>query len=137
MTARGAAGSVEISVDAPPAVTVLADPDRLRQVIAGLVDNAIRHTPAGGRISLAARSADGWATLTVADTGPGIAAEDLPHIFERFYQADDARDRGTGTSGLGLAIVRALVDAQGGQVAAGRAPGGGASFEVRLAMPVA
>jgi two-component system sensor histidine kinase BaeS len=64
--------------------------------------------------------------VMVRDTGPGIAPDDLPHVFDRFYQADPARDRSTGSSGLGLAIVRALVEAQGGRVGAENAPGGGA-----------
>jgi signal transduction histidine kinase len=77
-------------------------------------------------------AAGGGVTIAVVDGGPGIAEADLPHVFERFYQADAARDRSTGTSGLGLAIVRALVEAHGGRVRADNEPGGGARFEVAL-----
>jgi two-component system sensor histidine kinase BaeS len=135
--ARAAAAGVAVEVpdevaDGPPR-TVQADADRLRQILAALTDNAIRHTPAGGRVRLSAISAGAARTrILVVDTGPGIDAEDLPHVFERFYQADAARDRSTGTSGLGLSIVRALVEAHGGTVSAGNEPGGGARFEVDL-----
>jgi two-component system sensor histidine kinase BaeS len=113
---------------------VVADPDRMRQIVVALVDNAIRHTPAGGQVRLEARrdAATGGALIAVVDSGPGIAEADLPHVFERFYQADTARDRSTGTSGLGLAIVRALVEAHGGRARAANEPGGGARFEVVL-----
>jgi two-component system sensor histidine kinase BaeS len=110
----------------------MADPDRVRQVVAALVDNALRHTPRGGWVRLEARAEGAWTVLAVTDSGPGVAPADLPHVFDRFYQADEARDRSTGTSGLGLAIVRALVEAQGGTVTAANEPGAGARFEVRL-----
>lgn len=131
-TGSGRAGALASPTGSPP-LTVSADPDRLRQVIAALLDNALRHTPEGGRIRLSARPAGlGRTRIEVVDSGPGIAADDLPHVFERFYQADAARDRSTGTSGLGLAIVRALVEAHGGAVRAASEPGGGARFEVEL-----
>ncbi len=131
-TGSGEAGTPVSRAGSPP-LTVSADPDRLRQVIAALLDNALRHTPQGGRIRLSAGPAGAGRTrIDVVDSGPGIAADDLPHVFERFYQADAARDRSTGTSGLGLAIVRALVEAHGGAVRAASEPGGGARFEVEL-----
>ncbi len=134
MGARAAVSGISIETRATEAGTVSADPDRLRQVIVALVDNAVRHTPAGGWIRLEARrSGAGVLTVAVTDSGPGIAPEDLPHVFERFYQADPARDRSTGSSGLGLAIVRAVVEAHGGHVRAGNEPGAGARFEVDLA----
>jgi two-component system OmpR family sensor kinase/two-component system sensor histidine kinase BaeS len=95
------------------------DPDRIGQVIHNLVSNALRYTPPGGRICLTARLASGGGVeVSVADTGAGIPAGDLPHIFDRFYRADKSRARGSGGSGLGLAIVRQLVEAHGGRVAA-------------------
>jgi two-component system sensor histidine kinase BaeS len=131
--ARATTAGVAVEVPDGPPRTVQADADRLRQILAALTDNAIRHTPAGGRVRLSATSAGAARTrISVADTGPGIDAQDLPHVFERFYQADAARDRSTGTSGLGLSIVRALVEAHGGSVSAGNEPGGGARFEVEL-----
>jgi two-component system, OmpR family, sensor histidine kinase BaeS len=113
-------------------VTVAADRDRLRQVIAALVDNALRHTPAGGTVEVGAEIAGRIVSIIVRDNGPGVPPADLPHVFERFYQADAARDRSTGGSGLGLAIVRALVEAQGGAVRAANRATGGAEFRVEL-----
>ncbi|MFH0751411.1 MAG: ATP-binding protein [Chloroflexota bacterium] len=117
----------------PTTLVVVADRDRVRQVLAALLDNALRHAPAGGRVVLAARAVAGGAVrLAVRDSGPGIAAEDLPRVFDRLFQADPARDRRTGSSGLGLAIARALVEAQGGRVGAGNAPEGGALVWMEL-----
>ena len=133
--ARAAAAAQTVRVEAPePDVAVLADRDRVLQVLAALLDNALRHVPDGGLLVLAGRpgEAHGTARLEVRDDGPGIPAEDLPHVFERLYQADPARDRRTGSSGLGLAIVRALVEAQGGRVGAGTASEGGALLWLEL-----
>jgi two-component system sensor histidine kinase BaeS len=113
-------------------LAVVADRDRVRQVLAAVLDNALRHAPPGGRVVLAGRAAGGAVRIEVRDSGPGIAVEDLPHVFDRLYQADPARDRRTGSSGLGLAIVRALVEAQGGRVGAGAAPEGGALVWLEL-----
>ena len=135
MGPRATAAAITVTTQAGGAPAVTADPDRVRQVVAALVDNALRHTPRGGWVRLDARVEGAWAVLAVTDSGPGVAKADLPHIFDRFYQADEARDRSTGTSGLGLAIVRALVEAQGGTVTAANEPGAGARLEVRL--PVA
>jgi two-component system OmpR family sensor kinase len=100
--------------------SVLADPDRVRQVLHNLLTNALRHTPDGGEIGILAEpSADDLASsvrVSVTDTGPGIPAEDLPHVFDRFWRADRSRSREHGGSGLGLAIARQLVQAQGGQI---------------------
>lgn len=96
-----------------------ADPHRLAQILGNLLDNALRHTPAGGQVTIdAATGPDRNVTLTVTDTGEGIPAEHLPHVFERFYRADSARDRDHGGSGIGLAIVKALVEAHRGQISA-------------------
>ncbi len=127
----------EISADLPP---VSVDTDRLTQVLLNLVDNAVRHTPAGGQVTVAAHPDGVMVWVTVADTGPGIAAEDLPRVFDRFYRADAARNRATGGTGLGLAIVKGIVEAHGGQVRAENNPDGGArmSFSLHLAAaPVA
>lgn len=144
--ARAAAGSIKLSVNAPKGLVVEADPDRLRQVIGALVDNALRHTPAGGsvRVSAVGSTAQGPAIagksgparavvrLAVEDTGPGIPVESLPRIFERFYQADPSRSRGTGTSGLGLSIVRALAEAHGWRIGAENCTEGGARLWLEL-----
>jgi two-component system sensor histidine kinase BaeS len=133
LQARATVAGITIEVEDGPPGIVMADPDRLRQILAALADNAIRHTPPGGRVRLLAQPAGPARTrISVIDTGSGIPAVDLPHVFERFYQADAARDRTTGTSGLGLSIVRALVEAHGGTVRAANEPGGGARFELEL-----
>jgi two-component system sensor histidine kinase BaeS len=120
------------SVD-PGSLAVRADRDRLRQVLGALGDNALRFAGDGGWLRISAAPAAGASVrISVVDSGPGIAAGDVEHIFDRFYQADPSRDRSTGTSGLGLAIVRAIVDALGGRVTAGNEPGAGARFDVEL-----
>jgi len=127
------AAGISLGAQSAERDVVSADPDRLRQVLVALVDNAIRHTPVGGWIRLEARrAAAGPVVIAVIDSGAGIAPDDLPHVFERFYQADPARDRSTGTSGLGLAIVRAVVEAHGGRVRAANEAGAGARFEIEL-----
>ena len=110
-------------------VAVFGDSVRLRQIVTNLLSNAVKFVPPGGivRISL---SGDGtWACLEVADDGPGIAPEDLPHVFERFFRGSDAR---AGGSGIGLAVVAGLVEAHGGTAAVVSGPGGGATFTIRL-----
>ncbi len=137
--ARAVGAGRSVAVEPVPAdavgvgLAVVADRDRVRQALAALLDNALRHAPPGGRVVLAGRAASGTTVrIEVRDTGPGIADEDLPRVFDRLYQADPARDRRTGSSGLGLAIVRALVEAQGGRVGAGTAPEGGALVWMEL-----
>ena len=110
-----------------------ADPQRLSQVLGNLLDNALRHTPPGGRVEVHAAVSGAEFSLSVVDTGEGIPAEHLPHVFERFYRADLARDRGYGGGGIGLAIVKALVEAHNGRVAAASdGIGKGAAFTVTL-----
>ena len=116
--ARGVSLVVEITPDLP---RVRADIDRFTQMIGNLVDNALRYTPSGGRIVLAVDwgGEPGKAhrpTVTVTDTGTGIAPGDLPHVFDRFYRGDKSRARASGGSGLGLAIVRQLAEAHRGKV---------------------
>lgn len=101
-------------------------------MLGALLDNAIRQIPPGGVVAIEARAAGRRARMSVRDSGPGIDTEDLPHLFDRFYQADPARDRSTGTSGSGLSIVRALVDAHGGTTGAENDPNGGARFWFEL-----
>jgi two-component system sensor histidine kinase BaeS len=108
------------------------DPARMRQALGNLVANAVKFTPSGGSIGVSVRRAAGWVELAVADTGPGIAAEHLPHLFSRFYRADPSRSRSTGGSGLGLAITKHLAEAHGGTVAVTSAVGAGSTFTIRL-----
>jgi signal transduction histidine kinase len=122
---------VQLSVVAGAAPPIAVDPDRLGQVIGNLVGNALRHTPDGGHIQLAAAVAGPRVVLSVTDDGPGIPTADLPHIFERFYRGDKARVD-DGASGLGLAIARSLVEAHGGQIAAENVATGGARFTIAL-----
>jgi two-component system sensor histidine kinase BaeS len=130
--ARAATEGVSLAADVEPEHKVEADEGRLRQMLAALIDNALRHTPRGGEVRLAARRTGSAIRIAVDDTGQGFAAEDLANVFDRFYQADPARDRRTGTSGLGLSIVRALAEAQGGRTGAENRPDGGASVWIEL-----
>jgi two-component system, OmpR family, sensor histidine kinase BaeS len=103
------------------------------EILAGLLSNALRHTPPGGQVTIGTASNGPGVTITVTDTGEGIAAEHLPHIFERFYRADPARDRAHGGSGIGLTIARALVTAHHGTLTAeSGGPGTGARFAITL-----
>jgi heavy metal sensor kinase len=121
-----------LHVEAAETVELLGDEGRLTQVLTNLVDNALRHTPSGGTITLRLARENGWARVAVADTGEGIPAEHLPHIFDRFYRADKARARAGGGTGLGLAIVKHLTEAHGGWVTVESAPGRGTCFTVWL-----
>ncbi|MET7729761.1 HAMP domain-containing sensor histidine kinase [Streptomyces sp. NPDC005402] len=109
-----------------------ADPVRMRQALGNLVSNALRHTPAGGTVALSARRDGDDLVLEVADTGTGIASDELPHVFDRFWRAEKSRSRRTGGSGLGLPIVRHLVAAHGGTVVAASEPGTGSVFTLRM-----
>jgi two-component system sensor histidine kinase BaeS len=117
-----------------PAINhVWADPDRLREIIDNLLDNALRHTPPGGSVTVATRAVQDQIQVTVTDTGEGIAATHLPHIFDRFYRADPARSRVTGGSGIGLTIAHALARAHGGNLrVASDGIGHGATFTLIL-----
>ena len=121
---------VTLQAGAPSEVCVRADRNRLRQVAANLLDNAIKYTPRGGQVELAARREGDQAVLVVRDTGAGIPPEDQPRIFDRLFRGDRSRsERGLG---LGLSLVRAIVQAHDGRVAVESEPGGGSTFTVRL-----
>lgn len=105
-----------------------ADFDRLEQILTNLVDNAFRHTPAGGIVALSGQLSSDAIILQISDTGQGISAEDLEHIWDRFYKADKARTRHQGGTGLGLSIVKALVEAHGGTIEAQSTVGAGTTF---------
>ncbi len=139
--AQADAAGVALTVAVPdgngsvPGLT--ADPVRLRQAIGNLVSNAVRHTPSGGRVTLRAYGTgsggvDEEVAVEVADTGSGMAPEDLPYVFDRFWRAEKSRSRRTGGSGLGLAIVRKLVEAHGGTTSVVSTVGQGSVFTLRL-----
>jgi signal transduction histidine kinase len=133
---RYAAKAVALHTEAGDTAPIWADRQRLTQVLGNLLDNALRHTPAGGHVTLTTTRRGPEVAFTVTDDGDGIPAGHLPHVFERFYRADSARDRGHGGSGIGLAIAKALTEAHGGHIsAASRGPGQGTTFTV--AVPVA
>src|SRR5919107_971773 len=120
--AQKKAVAIRIGVN-PLADQVVADPDRIEQAIENLVGNALRHTASGGTITLSATQADGMATLSVSDSGGGIAPEHLPHVFERFYKVDAARAAETAGSGLGLSITKAIIERHGGTIRVTSQPG--------------
>ncbi len=129
--ARSAAGgrvTVEYSAGAP--VEAVFDADRIRQLAAILLENAVKYTPEGGTVRVAARGEDGWYELEVSDTGVGITEEQLPLIFERFHRADPART--AGGAGLGLAIARQIAEAHGGMIEVDSRPGEGSTFTLRI-----
>lgn len=131
---RYAAAGVDLTADAQPGLPeVTVDTERMAQVLGNLLDNALRHTPPGGSVVVSATRSAHDVALSVSDSGEGIDLEHLPHVFERFYRVDEARDRDHGGSGVGLAITKALVEAHGGTVSAvSRGPGTGARFDVAL-----
>jgi two-component system, OmpR family, sensor histidine kinase BaeS len=127
-----AAHQVVLDVPAGEELRLTADPVRLRQVVRNLVVNAVQHTPADGRVVVSGRIEGDEVVLTVADTGHGIAAEDLPHVFDRFWRADRSRARVTGGRGLGLAIAKHYVIAHQGTITVASEAGEGTTFTVRL-----
>ena len=124
--------SVTLRADIGESITVTADWERLGQILRNLLTNAVTHTPEGGLVTVTSHREGRSVSIAVRDTGPGIAAEHLPRIFDRFYRADPSRARATGGSGLGLAIVKQLVEAHGGEVTAESEPGQGATFRFSL-----
>ena len=119
-------------VDAEGPVYVSGDPDRLRQVVGNLIRNAVAATRPGGSVTLTVRAEPAGGRVSVSDTGTGIAPQDLPHIFDRFWRADPARGRTCGGSGLGLAIARQLVTNHGGTITATSRPGFGTTMTITL-----
>lgn len=136
--AAEAAEGIELGIDLPDELPVRGDPGRTAQILAALLDNAVRYAPKGGRVTVAGGPLDGWGEARVTDNGPGIPADHLPRIFDRFYRADAARTRLGGGTGLGLAIARDLARAQGGELTAENAAwedatdSRGAIFRLRL-----
>jgi signal transduction histidine kinase len=123
---------IALAIEAPPDLEVRGDRARLRQALANLTDNAVKYTPSGGHVWLRARREGGRVVFECADDGPGIAPEDLPHVFDRLYRSDRSRtERGLG---LGLSLVQAIARAHGGEATVSSAPGAGASF--RLSLPI-
>lgn len=138
VTAHGAqasAAGIDLSLRGDETLELYADGVRLRQALGNLVSNAIRYTPAGGSVVLGARRSGDSAVFEVADTGTGIDAKDLPHVFDRFWRAEKSRNRVTGGSGLGLAIARGLVRAHGGGITVTSTPGVGTAFSVTVPLP--
>lgn len=126
--------NITFSLDvAPHLPTIEVDPGRMTQVLTNILDNAIRHTPEGGTILLSAHALNDQVELAIHDSGPGLKADDLQRVFERFYRADPSRQREDGGSGLGLAIAKSIVQAHGGQLSAESEPGKG--LKVRVLLP--
>ena len=127
------AKEISLSLDLPdnlPPVNI--DWQRANQVLHNILENAVAHTPKGGTITVAAGEKGKWVEVSISDTGEGIPAEDLPHIFERFYRVDKSRARATGGSGLGLTIARRLVEAHGGTITVDSKLGEGSRFSFTL-----
>jgi two-component system phosphate regulon sensor histidine kinase PhoR len=125
--------TIAIAEAFPP---VRADASALETVLGNLVENAVKYVPEEGRVEVRARETDGMARIEVADSGPGITAEHLPRIFERFYRVDPSRSREMGGTGLGLAIVKHLSQALGGQAGVESEPGRGSVFYILLPLAV-
>ena len=134
------ANGVSVAIGDEDAVSVLGDPDRLKQLLLNLADNAVRYTPPGGSVTLGLKRDDGWAQLSVSDTGPGIPPEHVPHIFDRFYRIDKARSRRASTgsdalgggAGLGLSIAQWIAHSHGGRIEVRSEVGKGTTFTVYL-----
>lgn len=116
----------------PEGLTMWVDPARWRQIVGNLLDNALVHTPSGGRVDIRAHEAQGQVVVAVSDTGPGIAPDHVAHVFDRFYRVDPSRTRATGGVGLGLAIARQLTEASGGRIDVTSTTGQGTTFTVTL-----
>jgi two-component system OmpR family sensor kinase len=121
---------IRVQIDAP--LLVVGDQERLTQLLRNLLENATMHTPPGTAVQVRLCQADRVAQLSVGDSGPGIGAEHLPRIWDRFYRVDKARSRALGGTGLGLAIVRYITEAHGGSVSAASEPGRGSTFTILL-----
>ena len=133
-SAQAAEKNVQLNLKAEADLPeVLVDPQRFQQVVGNLIDNALRYTPEGSSIDLAIQGHNKSVILSVADSGPGIPKDELPHVFDRFWRSEKSRTRSTGGAGLGLSIARRLVEAQGGKISVhNREPRG---FEVQICLP--
>jgi signal transduction histidine kinase len=127
------ARGIDLGLDAEPDVRVMGDRDALRTLVRNLVDNAVRYTPAGGRVQVQTAKTPQGALLEVTDSGPGIPAADRERVFDRFYRRVSAPEGG---SGLGLAIVKAIADRHGARVSLADAPGGGLRVTVDFAQRI-
>jgi heavy metal sensor kinase len=123
---------IDLVYETSACVEIEGDRSRLKQVVVNLLDNAIKYTPEHGRVSLAVRSQNGTALLEVSDSGPGVSEAALPHLFERFYRADEVRSREVDGAGLGLSIVQSICTAHGGSVSATNTPPSGCRFSIEL-----
>ena len=131
MSDRAKAGGVALASQTVP-VGVSGSRSDLGLAVRNLLDNAVRHTPRGGKVRVEVAADGQGVTLDVIDTGEGISSRDLPRVFERFYRVDSARSRATGGTGLGLAIVRHVVESHGGTIGASSVLGEGSTFSIRL-----
>lgn len=111
------------------------DEDRIEQVLTNLIDNAIRHTPADGSVTVSIENEQNYAKIQIKDTGQGIPQDDLPYVFERFYKADKARTRSKGGTGLGLAITKNIVEAHNGRILVDSVEQQGTTFTFYLPLP--
>jgi two-component system sensor histidine kinase BaeS len=130
--AKAEAAGVSIAVEAPASIQLTADVSRLRQAVGNLVTNAVRYTPPGGQVTLRAGRTGDQVTIEVVDTGIGIRAEDIPRVFDRFWRAEQSRNRSSGGSGLGLAITRHLIEAHHGTITVHSELRAGSSFTIKL-----
>jgi heavy metal sensor kinase len=140
ITPLAEAKAITLDLDVPRGVAIDGRPELLTRLLLNLLDNAIRHTPPGGRIAVRVAHEPQTIAIAVSDSGPGIAAEHLPYLFERFYRVDDDRsrdsaDNGLSGSGLGLALAREIALAHGGDLTAGSEPGQGATFTAIFPRP--
>jgi two-component system OmpR family sensor kinase len=135
--ARLHSAPVRLAIGDLTQIEIVGDADRLKQLLLNLVDNACRYSPPGGVVTLSLMEQGGSAALSVSDTGPGIAPDDLPRIFERFYRADHARSREVGGTGLGLAISQVIAEAHGGRIEVESALGAGSTFTAYLPISAA